>query len=222
MGQSAAKIREQTRASEEMQEEEKAKIEERLQILERMIKGRLNTVKENILAGERNDQEIHSGKVVEELQNITIVQSQEAGSIKDAVSDFFDGHFMKGLQAVLDTAIDAVLGNASIGEYESSNMFIVWHNNALLRCDVYTYRWNFANKGVIDNCEGVTGAFMCKRAIDMTKTDPQVLTWAVSRQAAALNMEAGSLIDSAMKTLNKVISFEANLRATEAAAGESS
>ena len=44
---------------------------------------------------------------------------------------------------------NTVLGNTSIGEYETTDMFIVWSNNALLRCDAYYYYWNFATKGVI-------------------------------------------------------------------------
>ena len=68
-------------------------------------------------------------------------------------------------------------------------MFIVWSDNALLRCDTYYYRWNFVSKSVINEIEGVTGCLLMKRVIDITKTDPQVLTWAITRMADRVNDE---------------------------------
>jgi hypothetical protein len=220
MGQSASAIR---KAAEAAEEAEKIKLEERLQILERMITGRLRNAKNNILAGQRNDEEIHAGIIVEELQHISIVETEKGSDdIKGAVDDFFSGNFMKGIGDIVSLTVSTILGNESVGEYESTDMFIVWHNNALLRYDLYTYRWNFSSKGgVIENTEGVTGAFMCKRVIDLTQTDPQVLTWAISRQAAITGIDASSMIDSAMKILEKIVDFKAKIRMTEAAAGQS-
>ena len=128
---------------------------------------------------------------------------------------FFDKNYMKGLSGIFKTAIDTVLGNASVGEYESTDMFIVWHNNALLRYDIYCYRWNFSAPGVIVDTEGVTGSFMCKRVVDLTKTDPQVLTWAITRQAKDSDA-ASEDIDTAMKMLDKVIDFKIKLKQKEA------
>ena len=85
-------------------------------------------------------------------------------------------------------------------------MFIVWTDNALLRLDAYFYRWNFTSSQVITNVEGVSGVVMMKRVIDITKTDPQVLTWAISRQAQFLGRkeEAGEMISKAIAILKKV------------------
>jgi hypothetical protein len=219
MGQSASAIR---KAATEKDDDERTRIEERLQILEKMIMGRLHIAKNNILAGQRNDKEIHAGVVVEELQHISIVETEKGSDdIKKAVDDFFSVQFMKVIGEIVSLTVSTILGNESVGEYESTDMFIVWHNNALLRYDLYTYRWNFAAKGIIEQTEGVTGAFMCKRVIDLTKTDPQVLTWALSRQAAVANVEATSMIDGALKILEKVVDFKATIRKIEAAAGES-
>ncbi len=217
MGQTVSELRAK---AEEQDDTVKAQLEERLQLLEKMIKGQLSNAKQNILAGERNDQEIHSGVVVEELQHITIVDSTKPQPIESAIDDFFAGHFMKGLGALVKSAVDTVLGNGSIGEYESSEMFIVWNNNALLRYDLYTYRWNFSAKGVIQDIDGVTGAYMVKRIIDLEKTDPQVLTWAISRQAALAKEDPNSMIDSALKVLEKVIDFQMKVKTAEATSGQ--
>jgi len=47
---------------------------------------------------------------------------------------------------------------------------------------------------------------MMKRVVDLTKTDPQVLTWAISRQAQILNKKekASEMIDKAIAIIKKV------------------
>ncbi|CAB4033721.1 Hypothetical predicted protein, partial [Paramuricea clavata] len=101
-----------------------------------------------------------------------------------------------------------------VGEYESTDMFIVWSDNAILRCDTYYYRWNFVSKSVINEVEGVTGCLLMKRVIDITKTDPQVLTWAITRMADRFNNAAEEkpgdsedVINEALKVLKNVVTF---------------
>lgn len=67
--------------------------------------------------------------------------------------------------------------------------------------------------------EGVVGVLLVKCVVDLTKTDPQVLTWAISKQAikqglAEDNIE--SIINSAMKVIRKVMSLQTGVRALEA------
>ena len=40
---------------------------------------------------------------------------------------------------------------------------------------------------VINETEGATGVLLVKRVIDLTKTDPQVLTWAITDMADRIN-----------------------------------
>ena len=55
---------------------EKVKMQERLNVLEKMVNFHLDSAKNEMLAGERNDQEIHTGTVVEfqKQVNITMVK----------------------------------------------------------------------------------------------------------------------------------------------------
>ena len=124
---------------------------------------------------------------------------------------------MKGLENLLTGAINTVLGNSSMGEYETTEMFIAWHDNALIRFDAYSYRWNFASSGVIEDTEGVSGVFLCQRVIDISTTDPQVLTWAISRQANTPEDEADIMksIEEAVRILEKVITLQVSLKRTE-------
>ena len=73
--------------------------------------------------------------------------------------------------------------------------------------------WNFAAAGVIEDTEGVVGVLLCKRVIDITKTDPQVLTWAISRQASSLGKkDEAQMIEEAMGVLERVMKFQVKVR----------
>lgn len=212
MGKSVSKIRDEARAA---GTEDRQRMEERLQILERMVTSRIQVQKSHLLAGERGNQEIHSGTIVEAFQQVNIVlTSQPSPELSGAIDEFFSGQYMKGLGRLVHLAVATVLGNSSMGEYETSEMFIVWTDNALLRYDIYCYRWNFAFKGVVEDTEGVVGILLFKRVIDLTKTDPQVITWAISRQASVLGKEKEieGMIDEAMKILEKIVGFQSKLK----------
>ena len=127
----------------ELNDMEKRRMEERLQILEKMVNSRLQKQHSHILTGERGDQEIHSGTIVEACKQVNIVlSSKPSDDLVEAIDEFFSGNFMSGLGKLVHVAVKGVLGNASMGEYETSQMFIVWEYNALLRYDAYCYRCN--------------------------------------------------------------------------------
>ena len=218
MGNPISKIRAEAKAADDKTKHE---MEQRLQILEKMVDGRLQNVTTEILTGSRNDQEIDTGTIVEIHKQINITQSsKESQKIGEAIHDFFSGNWMGGLEKIVALGAEAILGNDSMGEYETTDMFIVWTNNALLRCDAYYYRWNFVSKGVIDGAEGVVGVLLVKRVVDLTKTDPQVLTWAITKQAVKQGLagdKIDGMIDSAMKVIRKVVSLQSGVRALEVA-----
>ena len=114
------------------------------------------------------------------------------------IKEFFGGQIMGGVEKLLLGGVETILGNATMGEHEDTSMYIVWSNNALLRLDLYLYRWNFSSKEVIQDVEGVTGVLAMTRVINLTKTDPQVLTWAISTQVQCAGDDANNLIDDAV------------------------
>ena len=209
MGQSISDLHNLTKATQEQKQE----FQQRLQILEKMIEERLETVKFEILNGEKNEQEIDTGTIVFSHKMVYIkTEAEESGEISKAIHQIFAGDFISGLESIVELGAEAVLGNDSMGEYESKDMFIVWTENALLRCDAYYYRWNFVSKSVINDTEGVTGVLLVKREIDLTKTDPQVLTWAITRMVDRINnakvkpvkaVDPEKMINDAMKVLEK-------------------
>ena len=217
MGNPISKIRKEAT---EADEAAKQKMQQRLEILEKMVNGRLQNEKTHILSGERNDQEIHTGTIVAIQKQINITQSEkESQKISDSIKDFFSGDWMGGLEEIVELGAEAVLGNDTMGEYETSDMFVIWSSNALLRCDAYYYRWNFVAKGVIDEAEGVVGVLLVKRVVDLTKVDPQVLTWAISEQANRQKLtaeETDEMIKSALHVISNVAKFEKEVKRIEA------
>ena len=184
MGTSVSKLRKEVTVDDELKQE----FVERLQILERMADFRLENEMTKILSGERTDQDIDTGTIVS-VQKMVYIKTEIGQSevVKDVIHQLFSSDRTGGLESVVELSAETVLGNDSAGEYESSDMFIIWSDNALLRCDTYYYRWNFVSKSVIKEVEGVTGCLLMKRVIDITKINPQVLTWAITRMANRLN-----------------------------------
>ena len=159
---------------------DRVQAEERLQMLEKMIKGHLREAKTHILNGERGDQEIHSGTIVQEFTEVSIKTDSAPNKAEEIVNAFFSGDWKTGLKTIILGAVSAIAENISAGEHEQQTMFITWEDNALIRSDLYIYRWNFSAKGVIDTYEGVCGILMMKRVVDVLNVDIQVLTWAIS------------------------------------------
>ena len=210
MGNPVSKVRTEIREALDASNEERIKQEERLNLLEMMVNSRLEIAKQKILNGEANDQQIHAGTVVEYTQQINIALSKATTpDLLVAITEFMGGTMdsaLSGFAKIIKVGVDSVLGNSSMGQHEGTNMFIMWTENALLRLDAYFYRWNFTSNEVIKDVEGASGVIMMKRVIDLTKTDPQVLTWAISRQAQLLNkkQDAGLMIDKAIAIIRKV------------------
>ena len=233
------------RDSLDQSDKERKKMEQRLSILEKMVNQHLETAKEVMLNGDRNDQQIHTGKVVELTKQVYVsyykggaedtsktsdddkkslsddakdtskTSADHKGSaLSDGIREFFDGQYRGGFIKIVEAAVSTVLGNATMGEHEGTSMFIVWNNDALLRLDAYYYRWNFYSREVIQNVEGVQGVIVMKRVIDLTKVDPQVLTWAISSQTANEN-EANALMDEAIRTITRVSKLQKAVKSIE-------
>ena len=202
------------KAVQEAQEGKEAS-EERLRLLEKMVTNHLTLQKQHILNGERNDQEIHEGTIVREYQQMYITDSREPSSeIVKTVDSLFSGDFLGALKNAATVALKEICGNTSIGEYEQSEMFIVWQNHALLRLDTYVYRWNFSSTGVIMDTEGVLGVLIVQRVMNIVKVDPQVMTWAIcsgSSDEVAIKKEievTKSVMDSVVDLKKKTLESE--------------
>jgi len=215
MGNPVSKLREDIAQD----DAEKEKKEERINVLEKMVKSHLATAKQEMLSGERHDEEIRAGTIVEYSEQVSLsMKTSPSPDLESGINDFFGGNLLSGFSSLIKVGVETVLGNNSIGQHEGTNMFIIWTDNALLRLDSYYYRWNFTSSEVIKDVEGASGVVMMRRVIDLTKTDPQVLTWAITRQAELLNQpdQAGQMIDDAVAVITKVAKLQKTLHDIEA------
>ena len=197
---------------------EKEKMQERLNILEKMVNYHLDSSKNTMLNGDKNDQEIDTGTVVEFSKQVNIsMTGKPSDDLEEAIKSFFGDSIKEGFEKVVTVAVDSVLGNSSMGEHEGSSMFIVWSDNALLRLDAYYYRWNFSSHEIIQDVEGASGTIVMKRVIDLTHTDPQVLTWAISKQASLMGNPDGAsaMIDDAVTIIQKVATLQQTVHSIE-------
>ena len=180
---------------------------EKLAMLEKMAHAQLESKVDTILHGKSDDEEIHKGKVVAKHQQIYCDASSKPDQVENAIKDFFDGDLLEGAKNLILAGIDELLGNTSIGENESEDMIILWENNALLRVDVYYWKWNFSQKGVVDVAENVLAMYCAKRVINPVEVDPNVLVWAITRMCVKKGMnndEALDYIKSIMEKLKEV------------------
>ena len=177
-----------------------------------MVNTRLDIQHSHILAaGRSNSLKIHSATNSQKYKQVNIVfASKPSQDVKEATNDFFSRHIIKGLSKMVSHTATTVRENNSVGEYEASEKFSVWEDNKFFCCETYCYRWNFAIKVVIEDVEDVLGVLLLKRVFCLTMVNPQVLVWAISRQAKILGKEneAREMIDKAMTVLDEVVTYE--------------
>ena len=93
-------------------------MEERTGILEKMVQSHLKKQKYHIISGERGNQEIHRGTVVEEFKQVNLVMEGKASpELENVVDNYFTGSYMAGFGKRIHLGIRSVLGNMSTGEY---------------------------------------------------------------------------------------------------------
>jgi hypothetical protein len=75
------------------------------------------------------------------------------------------------------------LGNASIGECEDKQFFIIPQHNAIIRIDTKCWRYNFSSKGIITESENIFCYLCCKSIVDHTALDDDEFTFYLSQAA---------------------------------------
>jgi len=197
MGQTMSELRAQDAA-----QEQKAK--EQLAMLEKMALAQLESKKEIILHGSTDDEEIHKGKVVARHQQVRVDASSKPEQVESAIKDFFDGDLLDGAKALILAGADELLGNFSVGENETEDMLILWESNALLRVDVYYWKWNFSSKGVVDVAQNVFAMYCVKRVINPAEVEPNILIWAITRMCVKKGQTNEEALDYVKQIMEKI------------------
>ncbi len=115
-------------------------------------------------------------------------------AITSAIDSFFDGKdgVKDGFHKLVTGAIEALIGNSSIGEHKEDMFFIYPENYAIVRVDVKAYKYTFSEKGLIANCENVFCYTMAKSIVDHTTLTKDELMYFVAQMCKGRNSSVES------------------------------
>ncbi len=110
-------------------------------------------------------------------------KSDVVSKIGDSIGNFLKGDtqdITSGILNIASTAVDAILGNVSIGEVEDKQFFVIPQHNAIIRIDTKCWRYNFSSTGVITDSENIFCYVCCKSVVDHTALTDDEFTYMIS------------------------------------------
>ncbi|KAF5240748.1 hypothetical protein FANTH_9417 [Fusarium anthophilum] len=134
--------------------------------------------------------------------------------VEDTVDAFFGAsdtgtkRALDGFKSVVKTGLSAILGDSSAGESYDKKFFICIKHNSIIRVDVYTYKYTFANKGVVDMHRNILAYILCISVVDHRDVTLDELVYLASEFAGDYNSGPGTefaeYLDMITKTWNKL------------------
>ena len=167
-------------------EKEKIVALEQLKVLVTLAKSRLQAIENEVLNGRRGDQQIHAGTVIEMERYMSVNTTEhsdigvEAGNM---IKSFVDGKILEGVQALLVKGANVIFGNKTAGETEHSQMLILWEHGALIRMDVYHWKYQFSSNSIMKCTDSIYAAFAMKRVVKIGEVRTPVLVYCITRAA---------------------------------------
>ncbi|MFJ7922089.1 hypothetical protein ACIQ6U_20355 [Lysinibacillus fusiformis] len=121
-----------------------------------------------------------------DMQHVNL-SSKSSDSIKNAIEMFFKGKegVIEGFKSIVETALDTLIGNSSMGEYEEKMFFVYPENFAIVRVDVKFYKYTFSSKGIIAETENIFCYTMAKSIVDHKKLSVDELLYLVTEMIGA-------------------------------------
>ncbi|KAJ3540663.1 hypothetical protein NM208_g4964 [Fusarium decemcellulare] len=162
-------------------DDKETKAKEQLDILMKLADARLDTFEQELIAMFLDNagaaKRSVPGKRALRFERSVRVDCGSAGSpgVDQAVDAFFgigdEGGSVKkgvldGFKAVVKTGLKQILGDTSAGESYDKKFFVCIKHNAIIRVDMYTYRYNFSNEGVISTHKNVFAYILCTSVVD--------------------------------------------------------
>lgn len=193
-------------------EEEKRKQREQLDFLLNMAKSKLNAYEIRLTDMYKNPDEADRWQVVAQRQvkvfrqyRVNVSEGADA-ALGDVVDTFFQIGTDKdddknkalkgGFQKLIKATIDDILGNATMGEQETSTWSVCVEHNAIVRVDAFIWRYNFSAKGIISEAENAMCYAFCKGVVDHTKLTEDEFTYLISEHTGDAAADVIAYIDS--------------------------
>lgn len=91
-------------------------------------------------------------------------------------------------------------------------MMVLWDNNALIRVDVYHFKYQFSSKEVMSAADNVYASLAMKRVVNTAHVPTQVLVYSITKAATSLGkgqLELDELVDRVKQLSSKVKELKA-------------
>ena len=108
-------------------------------------------------------------------------ESGVGAKVDKAVSSLFDGKFMGGFKSAVSTALDTFLGNATAGKQENTEFHVVFDRNALIRIDLYYYKYEFSSRKLKDHAKNMFCYVAQVAVLDILEINPMVTLYELSK-----------------------------------------
>ncbi|KAK1589755.1 uncharacterized protein LY79DRAFT_608563 [Colletotrichum navitas] len=139
-------------------------------------------------------------------------ESTPGKGVEDAVDSFFGASetgakgVLDGFKSVVKTGLSAILGDSSAGESYDKKFFVCMKHNAIIRVDMYTYKYTFGSKGVVDVHKNILAYILCISVVDHRDVTLDELIYLASEFAGDGDVGPGSgfqqYLEMIMKTWN--------------------
>ncbi|KAK4692046.1 hypothetical protein P7C71_g5083, partial [Lecanoromycetidae sp. Uapishka_2] len=152
--------------------EDEAKAKEQLELMMKLADARLDTF-EGELKSMFLDHESAMKTSVPGKRALRFERHVSPGAgVENAVDAFFGASdtgtkgVLEGFKNVVKTGLSTILGDTSAGESYDKKFFVCVKHNAIIRVDMYTYKYNFSSQGVISNHKNILAYILCISVVD--------------------------------------------------------
>lgn len=173
-------------------DEKAAQIKEKLDLVTKAAKANLQIAEGKIAASLRGEGEgierlyIVPESVMQGEYGYTVSAGQEPDDgIMAAIDSFFKGtkdDVKAGFKEVIKTAINVLFASTVAGEQSERKYFVTILHNAIVRVDVYFWKYYFSQKSITDDVEQAFCYVLVKSIVDHTKVSVDTLVYLISEQ----------------------------------------
>jgi hypothetical protein len=195
-------------------DEKAAKAKEQLDLLTNAAKANLKIAEGNIAASLRGEGQgierlyIVPDSVMQGEFGYTVSTSQEVDAgITEAIDTFFKGSkddVKNGFKEVIKTAINVLFASTKAGEQSDQKYFVTILHNAIVRVDVYFWKYYFAQKSITDDINQAFCYVLVKSIVDHKKVSLDTLVYLISEQMNDDLSKVSAYVDEIRNVYKKI------------------
>ncbi|KAJ6491049.1 hypothetical protein C8R45DRAFT_1138064 [Mycena sanguinolenta] len=126
---------------------------------------------------------------------------------------------LDGFKAVVKTGLKTILGDTSAGESYDQKFFVCIKHNAIIRVDMYTYKYNFHNEGVISTHKNLLAYILCVSVVDHRDVTPDEMVYLASEFAGDESEQYEAYLNNLIRVWNSLTAQEYRNKMIVAQAG---